>query len=162
MCHIAANRFFLAFIYVPGRYKIQEMCDRVISEDPFMLLYCPHRCKTQGICDEDVDNSLATFKFFSDWLLQLKCLKNWIVIYTLMMICSFVMKIFVNSHLLLIKNIWFLYILIKLILAMIMILMKMILRLLFISGFWLGVVNLKNAKHLKKDKWRIKAYSVSY
>ena len=76
MCDIAATRFFLAFIYVAGRYKIQEMCDRVISEDPFMLLYCPHRCKTQGICDQDVDNCLATFKFFSDWFVTIKMLKK--------------------------------------------------------------------------------------
>ena len=52
------------------------MCDRVISEDPFMLLYCPHRCKTQGICDQDVDNCLATFKLFSDWFVTIKMLKK--------------------------------------------------------------------------------------
>ena len=32
------------------------------------------------------------------------------------------------------------------------ILMKMILILLFMSDFWLGVVKLKNAKHLKKKR----------
>ena len=31
-------------------------------------------------------------------------------------------------------------------------LMKMILILLFLSDFWLGILNSKNAKHLKKDK----------
>ena len=36
------------------------------------------------------------------------------------------------------------------ILVIIRILMKMILKLLFISDFWLGVTNLKNVKHLKK------------
>ena len=29
--------------------------------------------------------------------------------------------------------------------------MKMILKLLFMSKFWAGVINLKNANHLKKD-----------
>ena len=37
-----------------------------------------------------------------------------------------------------------------LILIMIIIFMMMILILLFMSDFWLGVVNLKDAKHLKK------------
>ena len=32
--------------------------------------------------------------------------------------------------------------------------------LLFMPDFWLGVVNLENTKHLKKDKQRINAYSV--
>ena len=29
------------------------------------------------------------------------------------------------------------------------------------SDFWIGVVNLKNAKHLEKDQWRINACSVA-
>ena len=36
------------------------------------------------------------------------------------------------------------------VLILIIILMKMILILLFLSDFWLGIVNLENAKHLKK------------
>ena len=39
--------------------------------------------------------------------------------------------------------------------------MKMILILLFISGFWLGILNLKNKKHLKNDKSRINANKVA-
>ena len=34
-------------------------------------------------------------------------------------------------------------------------LMKMILILLFLSDFWIGILNLENAKHLKKYKWRL-------
>ena len=30
------------------------MCDRVISEDHFMLINCPDRYKTQRMCDEAV------------------------------------------------------------------------------------------------------------
>ena len=33
----------------------------------------------------------------------------------------------------------------------ILIIMKMVLILLFLSDFWLGILNLKNAKHLKKN-----------
>ena len=36
---------------------------------------------------------------------------------------------------------------------------KMILILLSMLDFWLGIVKLKNAKHLKKDKQRINDYS---
>ena len=38
---------------------------------------------------------------------------------------------------------------------------NLILILLFMSNFWLGIVNLKNAKHLKKDERRINACSVA-
>ena len=31
----------------------------------------------------------------------------------------------------------------------------------FMSNFWLGVVNLKNAKHSKKDKQKCNAYRVT-
>ena len=40
---------------------------------------------------------------------------------------------------------------ILIILILIIILMKMILILLFLSDFWLGIVNLKNVKHLKNN-----------
>ena len=38
----------------------------------------------------------------------------------------------------------------------------MILILLFMSDFWFGVVNLKNAKHLKKVKWKIEPISTEW
>ena len=37
------------------------------------------------------------------------------------------------------------------------ILMKVILILLFLSDLWLGIVNLKNTKHIKKDRCGINA-----
>ena len=42
------------------------MCDRVIYEDPFMLIYCPIIYKTQNMCDEGVDDCLAALKFIPD------------------------------------------------------------------------------------------------
>ena len=39
--------------------------------------------------------------------------------------------------------------------------MNMILILLFLSDFWLNTLNLKNTKHLKKDKRRINANSTA-
>ena len=35
MCDKAVNICFFAFNFIPGWYKTQEMCDRVVSEDPF-------------------------------------------------------------------------------------------------------------------------------
>ena len=37
MCNKAVNRCLFGFVYVPDWYKIQEMCDSVISEDPFIV-----------------------------------------------------------------------------------------------------------------------------
>ena len=39
------------------------MCDRVVSEDPFILIFCSDRYKTQKLCDEAFDDCLATLKF---------------------------------------------------------------------------------------------------
>ena len=53
----------------------------------------------------------------------------------------------VKSHFLLINWVFLVYIIIKLTLTMII--EKMILVLLLMSDFWRGLINLKNAKHLK-------------
>ena len=42
--------------YVPDQYKNQEICYRVVSEDPFFMVYCPDRYKTQRMCDEAVND----------------------------------------------------------------------------------------------------------
>ena len=46
MCDKSFNKCFIAFIYIPDRYKTQEMCHRVISEDPFSIRYLPDQYKT--------------------------------------------------------------------------------------------------------------------
>ena len=38
------------------------MCDRVASEDSFLIVDCPDKYKTQRICDKAVDDSLAESK----------------------------------------------------------------------------------------------------
>ena len=35
------------------------MCDRVASEDPFLIVYCPDIYKTQRMCNEAVHDFLA-------------------------------------------------------------------------------------------------------
>ena len=46
----------------------QEICDKVVSEDCFMLKYCLDRYKTQETCDKTVDAFLPTLTFFLDWI----------------------------------------------------------------------------------------------
>ena len=36
MCNIAVSRWFFKFDSILDQYKTQEMCDRVVSEDPFL------------------------------------------------------------------------------------------------------------------------------
>ena len=64
------------FIFVPDSYKAQEMCDRVVSEDTFMLRYCPNRYQSQKMCDKAVDDYLAALKFISDWFVTTKTLEK--------------------------------------------------------------------------------------
>ena len=52
------------------------MCNRVFSDEPFMLMYRLVRCKIQKMCDEAVDSCLAASKFIPDWFLTSKMLEN--------------------------------------------------------------------------------------
>ena len=57
-------------------YKTQEMCNKIVSEDPFMLKYCHDRYKTQGMCNKSVDDFLPAFKFVPDWFVTSKTTKK--------------------------------------------------------------------------------------
>ena len=52
------------------------MCDRVVSEYPFILIYCLDRYKTQKMCDEAIDDCLAALKFILDWFVTSKILEE--------------------------------------------------------------------------------------
>ena len=67
---------FFVFDSIPDQYKIQEMCDRVVSEDPFLTVYCPDKYKTQRMFDEAADNSLAELKLDHDWFVKSKVIKK--------------------------------------------------------------------------------------
>ena len=43
------------------------MCNRIVSEDPSLIVYCPDKYKTQIICDEVVDDILWALKLISDF-----------------------------------------------------------------------------------------------
>ena len=40
MCDKAVDRCFFVFDSIPDQYKTQEMCGRVVYEDPFLTVYC--------------------------------------------------------------------------------------------------------------------------
>ena len=101
------------------------------------------------MCYEAVDDYLPALTFIPDWFVTSKILEKFHNALLHNDDIRFLMKILIKS-LTLISNYILLPIFIKLILMNIMILMKMILILLFMSDFWLGLMNLKNAKHLKK------------
>ena len=52
------------------------MCDRVVSEDPFLTIYCPDKYITQKVCGEAVDDFLATLKLIPDWFDTSKMIKE--------------------------------------------------------------------------------------
>ena len=52
------------------------MCDKINSENPFMLKCCPHKYITQKICDEAVDDFLPTLNFVPDWFETIKMIKK--------------------------------------------------------------------------------------
>ena len=50
------------------------MCDRVFSEDFFLVVCCPNWYKTQIVRDDAVDDSLVALKFILDWFVRNKML----------------------------------------------------------------------------------------
>ena len=56
--------------------KTQEMCDKVISEDRFMLKYCPDKSNTQEMGDKAVKAFLPALKFVPDWFVTSKIIKK--------------------------------------------------------------------------------------
>ena len=59
---------FSCIFYIADLYKTQEICDRVIFEDPFSIRYVCDQYKTQQMYDEAVDDCLAVLKFVPDWI----------------------------------------------------------------------------------------------
>ena len=123
------------------------MFDRVVSEDPFLILNYPDKYMTQKMHDKAVDVSLTTLKLIPDWAVASKMIKK---LFTDLYANDNLMRILVMSYFLIMKWVFLIYILI--ILILIIILMKVILILLFFSDLWLGILNLKNVKYLKNDK----------
>ena len=52
------------------------MCEKVFSEDPFLILFSPDKYETQRKCDEAVDDCLAALKYIPDWFVTSKMLEK--------------------------------------------------------------------------------------
>ena len=52
------------------------MCDKIISENPFMLKYCPDKYITPKMCDRAVDDFLPTLNFVPDFFVTIKMIKK--------------------------------------------------------------------------------------
>ena len=108
------------------------------------------------MCNKAADYSLVELKLSADWFVISKMIKKLLRLLTQMKIYSIFMTIPVMLDLLVME--WVILVKILIILTLtILIMIKMILILLFLSDFWPGIVNLKNATHLKKDKLIINA-----
>ena len=67
---------FFVFDSIPDCHKTQEMCDKVVSEDPFLIAYCPDKSKTQIMCDKAVDDSPAALKLIPNWFVTIKMIEK--------------------------------------------------------------------------------------
>ena len=64
-CDKAFDAFSFVFDSAPDRrYMTQELQDKVVSEDPFMLKCCHNKYKTQEMCDKKFDSCLLALKVF--------------------------------------------------------------------------------------------------
>ena len=67
MCDTLLNICVFVLHSVPDLYKTQEMCDRDIYEESFMIIYCSYRTKTQNMYDEAIDDCLVALTLIPDW-----------------------------------------------------------------------------------------------
>ena len=66
MCDTRVNTFVFVFHSVRDLYKTQKICDRVVSEESFMIIYCPYRYKTQNVGNEAADDCLKASELIPD------------------------------------------------------------------------------------------------
>ena len=52
------------------------MCDRVDSEDSFLIVYCPDNYKTQRTSHNAVHDSLGSLKLILNWFVTSKMIKE--------------------------------------------------------------------------------------
>ena len=63
--------------YVPDQYKTQEMCNEAVCKEPYMLYYVPDQYKAQEICDAAVHRKLWLLEYVTDWFVTQQQLKLW-------------------------------------------------------------------------------------
>ena len=67
---------FSCIFCITDLYKTQEICNRIIFEDPFSIRYVREQYKTQQMYNEAVDDCLAVLKFVPDWIVASKMSKR--------------------------------------------------------------------------------------
>ena len=60
-------------------HRMQKKCDKFVSKEPLTLKYCDDRYKTQEMCDKAGNTSLQIINVFLIGLLQIECLKKFIM-----------------------------------------------------------------------------------
>ena len=88
----AVDDYSVALEFVPDWYKSKEICDKFISENPFMLKYCPDKYITLKMCNTD-DDFLPTLNFVLVWFVTSKMIKSVLLLCVKMKIYSILMKI---------------------------------------------------------------------
>ena len=124
---------FLYLILFLIDVKLKKCVTEWFLEIPFQLY------TALILCDKAADDSLITLKHNPNLSVIIKRLKNFLLLWMQMKMYSTLIKILVMLHFFLLKWVFLIWILI--ILILIIILIKMTLILLFISNFWLGILN---------------------
>ena len=75
MCDKATDTCPFVSTSVPDWYNTQEMCDKLVSEEFFMLKYCLDKHKSEKMCDKAVDACLSALQFVPDWFVPNKMLE---------------------------------------------------------------------------------------
>ena len=71
------------------------MCDRVVPEDPFLIVCCPDKYIALRMCDEAVDDSPAALKLIPNGFATIKMIKK---LYTALYANEYILYFIVNLN----------------------------------------------------------------
>ena len=126
------------------------MSDEVVSNNPFMLKNCLDRYETKKLCDKTVHDCLPTFKFVHCWFAASKMFEQLCDALFTNDGIAFFDEDFGSATFFANKMGLFLEQILIILTLMLLIFMKIIMKLSFVSDFWLSIINLNNEKHFKK------------
>ena len=160
MCDKSINKCFLAFFFFIFLINTKhKKCVRELSMKIFWFKYTVLINIKLNVWWSSLWMSRPSSLFLVGSI-QVKWLKNFLLLYMQIIIYSNFMKILAMLYFLVMKWIFLIYILIILTL-MTLIIIKITLKLPFLSDFWFVIVNLRSTNHSKKDKWRLNGNSVA-
>ena len=61
---------------VPDWYLTQDLSDKLVSKDPFVLKHCHDKYKTEEMCDKAIDLCIPALKFVPAWFVTSKTIEN--------------------------------------------------------------------------------------